>query len=76
MKRSIAVGEFKARCLRLLEEVRSRKESLLITKRGVPIAEVFPFSRERKGAREELKGTILFEKDIVSPIDERWDALS
>ena len=75
MKKSIAVGEFKARCLRLLEEVRSKKDNLIITKRGVPIAEVLPISRERKSARESLLGTVLFEKDIISPLDEPWEVL-
>lgn len=72
--KTIAVGEFKARCLRLLEDVRSKREGLVITKRGVPIAEVLPLKRERKGAREELLGTVLFEKDIISPLDEVWGA--
>lgn len=74
--KAIAIGEFKARCLGLLEEVRSKKEGLIITKRGEPIAEILPLKRERKGIREELKGSILFEKDIISPIDEIWEANS
>lgn len=75
MKRSIAVAEFKARCLKLLEEVRTKKENLIITKRGTPIAEVLPYSKERKGAREGLLRTVLFEKDIISPIGEDWEAI-
>ena len=72
--KAIAVGEFKARCLRLLEDVRSKHEGLIITKRGVPVAEVLPLTKARRGQREELLGTILFEKDIVSPLDEVWEA--
>lgn len=75
MKKMIAVGNFKAKCLGLLEEVRTKREGLIITKRGVPIAEVLPISKERKNAREELRGTVLFEKDILSPLNESWEVL-
>lgn len=75
MMKEIAVGEFKAKCLRLLEQVRCRKEGLVVTKRGVPIAEVLPCKRARKGARQELLGTVVFEKDILSPLDEPWGVL-
>lgn len=60
MNKSIAVGEFKAKCLRIFEDVRTKKEKIIITKRGEPIAEVLPYN------------SILFEKDIVSPIAETW----
>ena len=70
--KSIAVGEFKAHCLRLLEEVRTRNEGLVVTKRGTPIAEVLPFRKKRKKAREELLGSVTFEKDIISPVGETW----
>lgn len=73
MQKTIAVGEFKAKCLGLLERVRSKKEGLIITKRGKPIAQILPFSpKEKKDPREVLRGTLLFEKDIVSPLGEPW----
>lgn len=72
--KSVAIGQFKAKCLGLLEQVRSRKEGIIITKRGLPIAQVLPLLREQKSVRDELQGTILFEKDIVSPLDEPWEA--
>ena len=68
----MAVGEFKAKCLTVFEEIRTKKEKVIITKRGEPIAEILPFSGKIKDIREELKNSILFEKDIVSPLDEPW----
>lgn len=70
--RSVGVGEFKAHCLRLLEEVRTKNEGLLVTKRGTPMAEILPFRKKQKKAREELLDSVTFEKDIVSPIGEKW----
>ena len=76
MSTTIAVGEFKAKCLALFERVRAKKERLLITKRGKPIAEVIPLgSSPENGIKKELAGTLLFENDIVSPLDEPWEAL-
>ena len=72
--KSIAIGQFKAKCLGVLEQVRSQRTGIIITKRGVPIAQVLPLLREQKSVREELRGTILFEKDIVSPLEEPWEA--
>lgn len=63
----IAAGEFKAKCLKLLDEVAESGESLVITKRGKPVARLVPMpgSRDLFGA---LAGSVLREDDIVSPI--------
>ena len=36
--KTIPAGQFKARCLRLMDEVRSTREPVLITKKGRPFA--------------------------------------
>ncbi|MBI3097586.1 MAG: type II toxin-antitoxin system Phd/YefM family antitoxin [Planctomycetes bacterium] len=72
--KTIAVGQFKARCLGLLEEVRRKRERITITKRGVPIAEVVPVRPAEKDLRAWLRGSILQEGDIVSPIGVKWKA--
>lgn len=38
----IAAGEFKARCLRLLDQVAQDRVELVITKRGRPVAKLVP----------------------------------
>lgn len=49
--RSIPAGEFKAKCLAILDEVNSTGEPVLITKRGKPVARVdVPIPRETKPA--------------------------
>ncbi|MBN2497884.1 MAG: type II toxin-antitoxin system Phd/YefM family antitoxin [Deltaproteobacteria bacterium] len=76
--RSIAVSEFKQTCLRLIEEVRQTGRSIVITKRGVPIAEVVPISStERSAWRGAMRGTAKILGDVVSPAadPEDWEAL-
>ena len=73
METTIGAGDFKARCLRLLDAVAEQRESLVITKRGKPIAKLVPMPPATNlfGA---LAGSVRFESDIVAPIDVEWDA--
>lgn len=70
---TIAAGEFKATCLKLLDEVASSRVPLVITKHGKPVAKLVPMPAPNAlyGA---MAGSVLHEGDIVSPIDEQWDA--
>ncbi|MBK8101411.1 MAG: type II toxin-antitoxin system prevent-host-death family antitoxin [Planctomycetes bacterium] len=69
--RTIAAGKFKARCLALLDEVAATHQPVIITKRGRPVARVLPIENAKPPS---LLGSILEEHDLLSPIDERWDA--
>ena len=40
--KKIAAGKFKAQCLKVMEQVRTTREPVLITKRGQPLAKVVP----------------------------------
>jgi prevent-host-death family protein len=71
--RTIKAAEFKAKCLQLLDEVARTGETLVVTKRGKPVARVAPVVDERP-TRESLRKSVLFMGDVVSPIDEPWDA--
>ncbi len=68
---SMAAGEFKARCLALLDEVAATGRPLVITKRGKPVAQLAPLPEDRPPS---LIGSVLWEKDIVSPTGEVWEA--
>lgn len=48
--KTVAVAKFKAKCLRLLEEVRQTGKPLLVTKRGAPLAQIGPPPAERTAA--------------------------
>lgn len=70
---SIGAGEFKAKCLKLLDEVAETREPLIITKHGKPVAKVVPIPARRE-IFGVLKGSVLWEGDIISPIDVEWEA--
>ncbi len=69
--KTISVTEFKTRCLALLSEVAEHHETLIVTKHGKPVARVLPYAAESDV--NPLKDSVLFETDLVSPIDEAWD---
>lgn len=73
METTIGAGDFKAKCLQLLDAVAEQREALVITKRGKPVAKLVPMPPEKKifGA---LAGSVVGESDIVSPLDTEWDA--
>lgn len=75
--KTIAAGQFKARCLRLMDEVRSTREPILITKKGRPVAKLVPAERQPEDIFGCLKDEIRIVGDIESPIVpwEDWDAL-
>ena len=73
--REISAGEFKARCLKIMDEVRDRGGEYVITKRGTPVARLVPFSLERRPLLGSMQGTVKTLGDIVTPLDEPWDAL-
>jgi prevent-host-death family protein len=72
----IPAGEFKARCLKLMDEVQATRRPLVITKRGKPVAKLVPVDESE--ARREIfgcmKGTVTIHGDIVSPIELDWHA--
>ncbi len=68
----IAISEFKAKCLSLLEEVSKTKTPLRVTRRGKPLADVIPASpeAEERSWIGSMSGTIDIVGDIVSPVIE------
>ncbi len=72
--RTIKASEFKAKCLHIMDEVAETGESVVITKKGVPITELIPARRKPKTLFGAMKGSVLYMGDIISPIDEEWEA--
>ncbi len=71
--KKIAAGEFKARCLTLMEDVRSTREPLVITKRGKPVAKLVPADDNKDDFIGRLEGVFRVVGDIESPID-GWES--
>ncbi len=73
MESTIGAGEFKAKCLHLLDVVAQRHEELIITKRGRPIAKLVPV-RPDKTLFGAMAGSVARRDDLVSPIGDSWEA--
>lgn len=72
MPRTIPASRFRARCLALLDEVKATGEEIIITRRGKPVARLVPVEEE---TWKSLIGSVLWQDDdIISPIDEEWEA--
>jgi prevent-host-death family protein len=74
---TITVSRFKATCLARLERVHQTGRPLLITKRGVPIAQVLPppVPDVTGSGFGVMAGTVVEHADIVEPVDEtEWEA--
>lgn len=66
---SIPAGQFKARCLALLDDVAATGRTIVVTKRGKAVARIVPME---DSPPSPLLGSVVRETDIVSPIDEHW----
>ncbi len=75
--KKIAAGEFKARCLTLMDDVQSTREPLVITKRGKPVAKLVPVESKKDGWIGRLNGKMRIVGDIESPLVplEDWEVL-
>jgi prevent-host-death family protein len=76
--REIAISEFKAKCLALLDQVQKTKMPILVTRFGKPVAEVIPPSPKPVGDWiGSMRGKIEILGDIVSPANDpdEWEVL-
>jgi prevent-host-death family protein len=75
--KSIPAGEFKARCLRIMEEVRTKRVTVLITKKGRPVAKLVPADEDAEDVFGRLRGVVEISGDVESPVlaPEDWKAL-
>jgi prevent-host-death family protein len=79
---TIAAGEFKAKCLGLIDEVNATGNAVVITKRGKPMAKLLPFEvSSSKESPEAIFGCLrhmgVITGDIVSSefTDDEWEQM-
>lgn len=66
----VKASDFKARCLALMDEVSASGESIIITKNGIPVAQLSPLHNRPKTLRGALKGKMPILGNIVtSPLE-------
>ena len=73
-KRQIPAGEFKAKCLQLMDEIQRSRNELVITKHGKPVAKLVPYEEETPTLFGFMKDSVIIKGDIISSIDVDWEA--
>lgn len=69
---TVPAGEFKAKCLKLLDEVAETGETIVVTKRDKPVARIGPMEPP-----ESLEGSVAFlvsDEELIEPVLGDWDA--
>jgi prevent-host-death family protein len=81
----MGAADFKAHCLRVMEEVRRTRRPVTITKRGVPIAKLVPADPPAPFKLGTLAGRLTSTDDLIEPAftaaewaenDREWDELN
>lgn len=70
----IPASEFKTRCLELMDRVSQKREELIITKHGKPVAKLVPIEEESAPVFGYMRNTVISYGDLISPVEEDWDA--
>ncbi len=70
---TLPVSEFKAKCLRLLDDVESKGDRIVITKRGRPVARVERIDVPKPRLRGTWKGKARINGDIVYFSEGPWE---
>ena len=72
--RTIKASEFKAKCLKLMDEVAESGEEIVITKHGRPVSRLMPYREKPKSLFGRGKDMIEIHGDIEEPLDVVWEA--
>ena len=75
--KTMAAGKFKAQCLAVLDEVKMKREEVVVTKNGKPYAKMVPLDEQDEDPLAVFRfGRGRIVGDILAPVDalEDWDA--
>jgi prevent-host-death family protein len=70
----IPAGEFKAKCLKLMDRVQQERREIVVTKHGKPVAKLVPYDETATDIFGYLQGSVSRYGDLISPLDEVWEA--
>lgn len=75
--KTIPAGKFKVHCLAIMDEVQAKRQAVVITKRGKPVAKLVPVEQKKDDIFGFYKGKITILGDVVSPVftPEEWGDL-
>jgi len=71
----IKAGEFKAKCLKIMDTVNTYHHEVIVTKYGKPVAKLVPVSdKKNQEIFGFMKDSVTINNDITRPIQEKWNA--
>ena len=75
--KKMAAGTFKTNCFAVMDEVQTKRITVVITKHGKPVAKLVPVESKNDDIFGFLRGKIAITGDIVSPAltEEEWGNL-
>jgi len=73
--KTMAAGSFKAQCLAVMDEVQAKRETVVITKHGRPVAKLVPAGKDTDEIYHFLRGKGTVIGDVISPAIEDWGNL-
>ena len=76
-KNIVSASNFKKHCLSMVDEVKNKHHSFIITKRNIPVAKIVPLDHpadEKQSHYGTMKGFIKIKDDIINFSSESdWD---
>jgi prevent-host-death family protein len=66
--------EFKAKCLAYLDQVARTRAEITLTKHGRAVARLVPVEESDPVVFGRLAGTVQVRGDLISPVDDAWEA--
>ncbi len=65
--KTVPAGEFKTNCLAIMDEVKGKREAVVITKHGIPVAKLVPVNATEDEIFGFFRGRGSISGDVVSP---------
>ncbi|MFM1891846.1 MAG: hypothetical protein RLZ44_923 [Pseudomonadota bacterium] len=72
--KTVTAFEFRAKCLKIMDEVAASGEEVVVTKNGVPVGKFVPHRRKPKTLRGLHAGQVRAHGDLIEPSGEGWGA--
>jgi prevent-host-death family protein len=74
-ERTLSTSELKAHCSRIIDEVSGLRQTIVITKRGRPVAKLVPCDEGPRELFGFARGSITIHGDLLAPVDVEWEAV-
>ena len=72
--KTLGAAKFKAQFLSLIDDISQSKETIIVTKHGKPVVKVEPVENNENENIKPLAGKATYIGDIISPVNEKWEA--